>query len=176
MKAILSLAPGLAMVDWRARLAALVRFGKDLPEPMNAVFRARPPARGRWPKGLPACPALVEFYTLCDGGTFFRYDFLPLHRVKAEALTLRGWPDRPGDPAAEVRHLLLGYDPDSFALIWDSRKDEVTESKSEAGVSYAHGSFAAFMQELFLPEFAPDELPDLWVTTLQCLDTLDRGL
>jgi hypothetical protein len=161
------------MVDWRSRLAALVRFGKDLPEPMNLCFRARPPTRGGWPKRLPSCPALVEFYALCDGGQFSCYDFLPLRRVKAEAAAFRGWPDRPGDQSAGVRHLLLGYDQDSFALIWDSAKDELIHYKSDAQSAYPRGvPFAAFAEKLFAPELGPGELPDLWVAALRHLDGL----
>ena len=160
------------MVDWRDRLTALVRFGKDLPEPMNC-FRARPPTGRSWPRGLPSCPALAEFYALCDGGQFFCWDFLPLRRVKAEAAAFRGWPDRPGDRTADMRHLLLAYDPDSFALLWDSEKDEVIQYKQDAQSHYPRGTpFAAFVKELFAPELAADELPDLWVATLRHLDGL----
>ena len=160
------------MADWRSRLAALVRVGKDLPEPMN-WFRARPPTRRGWPKSLPACPALAEFYTLCDGGTFFWYDFFPLRRVKAEAAAFRGWPDRPGDPSEQLRHLLLGYDPDSFALIWDSAKDELVLFKADAQDTYPGGvTFAAFVEELFGPKLAPGELENLWEATLRYLDGL----
>ena len=163
----------MAMADWRSRLAALVRFGKDLPEPMNLSFHARPPTRRGWPNHLPACPALVEFYALCDGGQFCFYDFLPLRRVKAEAAAFRGWPDRPGDQSAGVRHLLLGYDQDSFSLIWDSAKDELVQYKSDAQSDYPRGvPFAAFVEKLFVPELAPGELPDLWVATLRHLDGL----
>jgi hypothetical protein len=160
------------MADWRSRLAALVRFGKELPEPMNC-FRARPPTRRGWPKSLPACPALVEFYALCDGGKFFWYDFLPLRRVKTEAAAFRGWPDRPGDPSAHVRHLLLGYDQDSFALIWDSAMDELVLFKSDAQSAYPRGvSFAAFVEELFAPNLAAGELENLWEAALRRLDGL----
>jgi hypothetical protein len=163
------------MADWRARLAALVRFGNDLPEPMNG-FRGRPPTGRPWPRGLPSRPALVEFYNLCDGGQFFFWDFLPLRRVKAEAAAFRGWPDRPGDPAADMRYLLLAYDPDSFALLWDSERDEVFPYKHEAQSDCPRGTpFAAFVQELFAPELAADALPDLWVATLRHLDGLGEA-
>jgi hypothetical protein len=161
------------MVDWRDRLAALVRFGKDLPEPMSLCFRARPPTRRGWPKALPSCAALIEFYALCDGGQFFCYEFFRLRQVKAEAAAFRDWPDRPGDQSAGVRHLLLGYDQDSFALIWDSAKDELVQYKSDAQLEYPSGvPFAAFVEKLFAPELAPGALPDLWVVALRHLDGL----
>jgi hypothetical protein len=126
---------------------------------------------------------LVDFYALCDGGQFFCWDFHSLRRVKAEAAAFRGWPDRPGDPTADIRHLLLAYDPDSFALLWDSEKDEVIQYKHDAQSDYARGApFATFVEELFTPALAADELPNLWVATLRHLDSFaephavpDRG-
>ncbi|SRR5260370_23015110 len=83
------------------------------------------------------------------------------------------WPDRPGDQTAGVRHLLLGYDQDSFALIWDSANDALVQYKSDAQMAYPSGvPFAAFVEKLFAPELAPGELPDLWVVALRHLDGL----
>ena len=45
------------------------------------------------------------------------------------------------------------YDPDGQSLV-------------------AQGSFAMFIDKLFAPQFAPDEVPDLWVATLRHLDSL----
>jgi hypothetical protein len=161
------------MIDWRSRLTALVRFGKDLPEPMNVDFRARPSTGRLWPKGLPACPALVELYTLCDGGFFLCWDFFALRRVKAESAALQGGLDQPAEPAAGIRQALLGYGSDHFSLIWDSLKDEVIAASPHPDESYPLApSFATFVEELFTPKLADDELPELWVATLRHLDGL----
>src|SRR5260370_198203 len=102
------------MPDWRTRLAALVRFGNDLPEPMNH-FRARPSTSRPWPKGLPACPTLVEFYKLCDGGFFLCWNFFPLRQVKAESAALQGNLDHPAEHASGIRRVLLGDGGDPFS-------------------------------------------------------------
>jgi hypothetical protein len=72
---------------------------------------------------------------------------------------------------------LLGYVQDSFALIWDSAKDELIRYKSNAQPAYPRGvPFARFVEELFAPAPAPDELPDLWVTALRQLDSPELTL
>jgi hypothetical protein len=115
---------------------------------------------------------LVDFYALGDRGRFRWWDFHPLRRVKADA-AFRGWPDRPGDPTAGVRHLLPAYDPASFALLWDSEGDEVIQYTPDAQSDYPpETTLSAFVEELFAPQLAADELPGLWVATLRHLDRL----
>jgi len=152
---------GDVMSGWQGTLAALVRFGKDLPEPMQ-TFRALPPAGRRWPKGLPSCPPLVDFYELCDGGFFYCWRFLPLREVKRQTAALQS--------RAQV---LLGYGSDPFALIWDSGQDEVIAGSPHPDESYRlASSFAEFIDELFTPRPASDELAELWGATLRHLDSL----
>src|SRR5438876_9722851 len=76
------------MTRWQDQLTKLVRLAPTLQPPADPhgpaeVFRVAPPSGRPWPEGCPRCPALLDFYALCDGARFPWYahhytDWLPL--------------------------------------------------------------------------------------------------
>jgi hypothetical protein len=162
----------------------LVQFGASLPEPLRDLFEARPPSGKPWPAGLPSCPALAEFYALCDGGRFYPYEVLPLRNIAKETASLRDWVgDDADDEAPAGPWLVLGRhaEVDSHVLVWDVAADRVGLYSAdngwifdeEGGWSFAGGSPAALWEGLFFPPAkSRDEMERLWHQALGRLDGL----
>ena len=156
---------------WRPLLAKLVQSrGTDL-YPLT-VFEIPPPAGGGWPPGVPSCPALRDFYGLCDGGNLsLQYTFLPLagvapetDRWRAELPKLEGdgndWWLEPG------RHAVFGTDSGGALLVWDAAGDRVSTLYWRGGDWEPLGlSFEQFLEALFFDP-ARVQADDMWAEAL----------
>ena len=129
------------MATWQARLEKLVRLGDRLPGDLGEVFSAARPEKSPWPSGLPSCPALEEFYRLCDGGSFsdgqWLYDFLPRHHLAAEAISLAESLGPGGeDEIVPERYLVLAQ-TDWGDLVWVSVRLTAWKSARRAAIGPA---------------------------------------
>lgn len=117
------------MGDWRSRLRGLVRT--DQPEPGDEddeelAPHAVPPSGRPWPGGLPPCPALAEFYTICDGGGFTDYCINPLAELVESTESVREWGgDLAEDPPDVGRMIAFAYHDFGFPVVWDADRDLV---------------------------------------------------
>jgi hypothetical protein len=113
------------MGDWRARLRQLVDSG-DPDDEGEGIYRAEPPSGEPWPAGLPPCPALAEFYAICDGGRFPEYSISPLDELVESTESVRDWAgDLANDPPAEGRMIAFAYLDFGFHVVWDADRDLV---------------------------------------------------
>jgi hypothetical protein len=156
------------MAAWQSQLQRLVRVAERLPEPLNEAFSARPPSGGNWPPSLPSCPALQEFYALCDGGTFSHYS---LHRL-AELQDFRE--DRGDDEIEPGRYVVIGDTEFGHPLIWDSTQDRVGYydvdgadgfvMSEETGAELMGRAMSDFLAGLFSPprRTRGDQVQQMW--------------
>ena len=103
------------MATWQTKLRKLVEIFDQLPPKISDAFLVEPTAGKQWPQQLPFCPALLEFYAICDGGVFSYY-------------TLHGLDDLQmfdEDEAEAGRYLAIGDTTFGHTLVWDSREDKV---------------------------------------------------
>src|SRR5262249_38733926 len=160
---------------WQSTVQKLVRVGQQLPEPLNEAFTARPPSAGRWPKGRPSCPALQEFYSLCDGGTFGRYTF-------GRRRDLQDLHEGAGDAEAG-RYLAFGDTEFGHQLVWDSAQDRVGYYDSdgadglvlsgETGAELMGLPMDEFLSGLFSPPRREwGEVEKMWRLALAALEQL----
>ncbi len=156
--------------NWRELLARLVAAaGTDL-YPLN-VFEVKPPSGQPWPRKLASCPALKDFYALCDGGDLsLQYKFLPLAELADET---RRWADElPGLSSDDLPYRLtakmvvLGENCDGAILVWDGKADRVSTLYWRGGDWEPTGlSFDEFAAALFTDP-ASVNADDLWTEAL----------
>jgi hypothetical protein len=154
------------MRDWRPRLASWVQRWERLSELTRDCFPVRPSAGAPWPPGLPYCPALAEFYALCDGGTFGPYELLPLAEVAGPA---DEWlASSPGLDLVPGRWLRLGDHEYGHALIWDADADRLLlYSPDDMAARRLKGSAEDFLRRLFHPSSkSTDETKRMWLEAL----------
>jgi hypothetical protein len=161
------------MSTWQARLRTLVRIVDQLPEPLNEAFSAQPPAGRPWPHRLPTCPALQDFYTLCDGGTFSHFSLHPLRDVQEF---------EEDDTVEPGRYVVIGDTEFGHSLVWDSTDDRVGYYDSdgadgfviseETGAELMGRTAADFLAGLFSPprRTRGDEVQKMWAQVLEELD------
>jgi hypothetical protein len=106
----------MQVATWQSQLQKLVRVAGQLPGALNEEFSVEPPSGQKWPAGLPSCPALQEFYALCDGGTFSHYSLHPLADLQQF---------QEDDEAERGRYVGIGNTQFGQSLIWDSDEDRV---------------------------------------------------
>ena len=161
------------MATWQSQIQKLVRVAEQLPEPLNEAFSARPSSGGSWPPSLPPCPALQEFYALCDGGTFSHYSLHPLaelHEFQED------------DEAEPGRYLAIGDTEFGYSLVWDSVEDRVGYYdfdgadgfvwSEETGAELMGRRMVDFLAGLFSPprRTRGDEVQQMWAKVLAELD------
>jgi len=174
------------MRDWRVELEKMVRFGGAIPEPLCDCFEVQPPSGSGWPDGLPSCPALRDFYRLCDGGRLGDFSFLRLGEVKTTTEETREWIDRRGgeDDLTPGRWAQWGYDEFGEYLLWDEARCQLFLYDSDGGgTEEVGGPVERFLERLFNPPEPKTELSvdeplesgegqDLWFVTLRELDRI----
>jgi hypothetical protein len=166
------------MATWQSQLQKLVRVGEQLPEPLNLAFSAERPSGRGWPSRLPSCPALQEFYALCNGGTFNHYS---LGRL-ADLQHLRGHGGQDGiEPG---RYVIIGDTEFGHPLVWDSIEDRVgyydpdgadgLVLSEETGAEGMGRSMADFLAGLFAPprRTRGDQVQQLWGQALAELERI----
>lgn len=172
------------MRDWQIELEKMVRFSGRLPELIREGFEANPPSGGSWPDGLPTCPALRDFYRLCDGGNIGGYFPVPLAEIADETERLNEWiEDRGGeDELTPGGWVIIGRNEADLCILWDAAKDRLFLYDSDGGgTEPAGGPVEKFLERLFNPPAPKTELPadetiefgegqDLWFVTLRELD------
>lgn len=163
------------MSDWKAMVQKLVQFGDQLPEEQQMIFHGEPPAQRPWPKGVPARPALREFYALCDGASLGTFTI----RGLGELEDLRKWS---GDKEYKAgRYVIFGDTEFGSPLVWDSVENVVgyhdqdgadgLVMSEETGSDLMGLSLEAFLERLFAkPADVRDETAKLWAETLDRLD------
>jgi hypothetical protein len=176
------------MATWQSQLQKLVQVAEQLPELLNEAFSAQPSSGRSWPAGLPSCPTLVEFYALCDGGTFSRYSLHPL-------ADLQVFQDDWGkDEIQPGRYVVIGDNEFGHSLIWDSTEDQVgyydldgadgLVMSAETGDDLMGRTMAGFLEGLFAPprRTRGDEVKKMWAQALAELERIcepsaepDRG-
>jgi hypothetical protein len=166
----------MASTTWQSRLQKLVRVIEELPEPLNDYFLVEPPSGKSWPKELPPCPALKEFYTLCDGGTFSHYSLHSLDEVHEFD---------EGDDVGPEGYVTIGDTEFGHSLVWDSAKDQVGYydfdgadgfvMSEETGAELMGRTMADFLAGLFSPprRTKGDKVQQMWSQVLIELDRVD---
>jgi hypothetical protein len=163
------------MPTWQAQLRKLVEIFEELPEPLTEAFLVEPPSGKAWRKGIPSCPALQEFYSLCDGGTFSYY-------------TLSALGDLQKFDEEEVegnRYLAIGDTQFGHTLVWDSREDRVgyydfdgadgLVMSAETGAALMGLPMEGFLRGLFTPPTRPNKRDDVEKAWIQVLERLQQG-
>ena len=170
-----SAAGGWQMTTWRDRLRKLVRVAGRLPAPFGESFSVRPPSGRRWPARVAPCPALQEFYALCDGGTFSHYSLDRLAMLQTFQ----------GDDAAEPGQY-VGFGNTGFGhpLVWDGAADRVGYHdldgadgfvwSEETGAELMGRTMADFLAGLFSPprHTRGDPTQQMWAQVLADLERL----
>jgi hypothetical protein len=187
------------MLRWQDQLAALVRLAPTLRPPsdpqwpvVSEWFRISPPSGRAWPEGCPCCPALRDFYAICDGARFPRFDrhytdWLPLAelRPRTQEVVERfrqwylddGWDDMP----RLGRHLVFARGSNDCCAIWDSSTDKVfghdgldENDWNEQDETVEELLQAALLPQLYPREYARHRLPvmEWWLDTLHQLQRL----
>ena len=155
---------------WRDLLRKMVKYYAADPAPDDDpmfLFSARPPSAGRWPDSLPLCPAMREFYQLCDGGEMC-VSFVPFGGL-VETTTrwidnLKGYDDR-GDILFPGRHIVFAEDAGGAPHIWDSETGK-TASFYYRGGDWEEPSFRSF--EAYLQyAFSPSSQDEEWSTAIK---------
>lgn len=165
------------MSTWQLRLTKLVRWGKELPDPLGQMFTASRPLASPWPAAIPTAPALQEFYRLCNGGWFAGglnlYQFLLRGKLAGEARRWRGrlWDVTADDRPLGNRALVLEFD-DIGGLAWDPDADRLYHFQMDDGAAepLPDASLEEFFRRLFDPARAEGELAAEWSTALRWLD------
>jgi hypothetical protein len=160
------------MATWQTKLKKLVELFDQLPPTLSDAFLIEPSAGKQWPQRLPSCPALLEFYTICDGGVFGYY-------------TLHGLADLQMFEEAEAeagRYLAIGDTTFGHTLVWDSREDKVGYYdldgadgfvfSSETGAKEMGLTMDGFLQEVFTPPTHPNQRDSVETMWRQILDRL----
>jgi hypothetical protein len=160
------------MGTWQSQLQKLVRISEQLPEPLNEAFLVEPPSGGHWPAHLPACPALQEFYGICDGGTFSHYTL-------ASQADLEFFSD---DDVETGRYIVIGDTEFGHSLVWDSAQDKVGYydldgadgfvMSEETGAELMGRTMSDFLTGLFSPprRTRGDPMQQMWAKTLAELE------
>jgi hypothetical protein len=154
------------MKDWRTRLENWVHVWGQLEELTRDCFPVNPAADAVWPAGLPACPALSDFYARCDGGTFGPYELAPLAELTDPS---SGW--LAGSPGLELKPgcwLEFGSHEYGHALLWAADIDEVLlYSPNDEETRRSKRTMEEFLGRLFLPSAkASNETCQLWAEAL----------
>jgi hypothetical protein len=161
------------MATWQSQIQKLVRVAELLPEPLNEAFLVQPSSGGSLPAGLPSCPALQEFYALCDGGTFSHYSLHPVAEVQEFS---------EDDEAEPGRYVVIGDTEFGHSLVWDSDEDRVGYydfdgadgfvMSEETGAELMGRTMADFLAGLFAPPRSTrgDQVQQMWAKVLTELD------
>lgn len=160
------------MATWQTKLRKLVEVFDQLPSEISDSFLIEPTARKKWPPQLPCCPALLEFYSICDGGVFSYY-------------TLHGLDDLQMFDEGEAeagRYLAIGDTTFGHTLVWDSREDMVGYYdfdgadgfvfSSETGAKEMGLTMDGFLSEVFTPPSQVNQRDFLGKSWIQVLDRL----
>jgi hypothetical protein len=160
------------MPSWQAKLSKLVELFDQLPPTLTDAFLLEPSAGKQWPQRLPSCPALLDFYAICDGGVFAYY-------------TLHGLDDLHMFAETEVepgRYLAFGDTTFGHTIVWDSRDDRVGYFdldgadgfvfSSETGAKEMGLTLDGFLREVFTPPTHPNRLDSVETMWCQILDRL----
>ena len=163
----------MQVATWQSQLQKLVRVAEQLPEALNEEFSVQQPSGQKWPAGLPSCPALQEFYALCDGGTFSHYSLHPLADLQQF---------REDDEAEPGRYVEIGDTRFGHSLVWDSDEDRVGYydfdgadgfvMSEETGAELMGRTMADFLTGLFSPprRTRGDPVQQMWAKVLAELD------
>lgn len=161
------------MNDWRPLLAKLVGSSGTTEYPL-CVFDFSPPSNKAWPKKLPTCQALKDFYKLCDGGTLsLQYTFHSLVEVESETKRwveeLQLQPDGIEAPLVTGRHAVVATDSGGALVVWDAdRKRLRTLYWQGGGWEEAEWEVEKFLEALFFDP-ASVKADDLWAEAVQQL-------
>ena len=160
------------MATWQTKLKKLVQIFDQLPPKISDAFLLEPSAGKTWPKRLPACPALLEFYAICDGGVFGYYTLHGLDDIKMFD----------EDEAEAGRYLAFGDTAFGHTLVWDSREDKVGYYdldgadgfvfSSETGAKEMGLTMDGFLSGVFTPPTRPnqrDPMETMWIQILERL-------
>jgi hypothetical protein len=158
------------MATWQTKLRKLVEIFDQLPPKISDAFLVDPTAGKQWPQQLPCCPALLEFYAICDGGVFSYY-------------TLHGMDDiQMFDEDEAGRYLAIGDTIFGHTLVWDSREDKVGYYdldgadgfvfSSETGAKEMGLTMDGFLSEVFTLPIRPNRRDPVETQWIQILDRL----
>jgi hypothetical protein len=178
------------MTRWQDQLARLVRLAPTLQPPTDPQwsvewFRVASPSGGAWPEGCPCCPALLDFYAICDGARFPWFgqhytDWLPLADLRPRTLELveRFQQQYLGDEWDGMpefgRHLVFAHGANDYWLIWDSSTDRVfSHNAYEDDWNEQDETVEEMLQAALLPRPYPREW-QRWQVMEWWLDTLQR--
>jgi hypothetical protein len=179
------------MTLWQDQLFKLVRLAPTLQPPTDPHwpgvewFRIAPPSGGAWPAGCPRCPALLDFYAICDGARFPWFDrhytdWLPLAdlRPRTQELVERIHQQHPGSDWDNMlqlgHHLVFAHGLNDYSLVWDSSTNQVfSHSAYEDDWNEQDESVEEMLQAALLPQPYPQEW-ERWHVMEWWLDTLKR--
>jgi hypothetical protein len=181
------------MMRWQDQLARLVRVYPTLRVPSDpqwpAVewFTVAPPYGGAWVEGCPRCPALLDFYDICDGARFPWFDrhyidWLPLADLRPrtqellERLHQRYQGDEWDDMPQLGRHLVFAHGLNDYWMIWDSSTNQVfSRNEYEDDWNEQDETVEEMLQAALLPRpYPPEWGQDRWHVMEWWLDTLRR--
>jgi hypothetical protein len=164
------------MATWQFQLQKLVRICEQLDDPLNEAFSAEPPSGKPWPSHLPSCPALQEFYGICNGGAFSHYSL-------ASQAELEFFSEFVNEDEAEPnRYIVIGDTEFGHSLVWDSTQDQVGYydldgadgfvMSEEIGADLMGRTMSDFLTGLFSPprRTRGDKVQQMWTKTLAELD------
>ncbi len=179
------------MRTWQAVVRELQHHASALPEPLCDIYEVAPPAGESWPESLPKCPALEEFYKLCDGGTIGLFNFLALGELESTTEETQEWIGEDGhEELPPPGHwFVFGYNEFSHRVIWNTDQDDVVVYDTDGGDVWSAAdkelaydgtkpatpervTMAQFLANLVLPVTNPDESDQLWADALRELDRL----
>jgi hypothetical protein len=180
------------MTRWQDQLARLVRLAPTLRPPADPYwpglewFRIAPPSGRAWPEGCPRCPALLDFYTICDGARFPSFDrhytdWLPLADLwpRTQGLVERLHQQCLGDEWDDMpqlgRHLVFAHASNDYWAIWGSSTNQVFgHNEGEGDWNEQDETVEEMLQAALLPRPWPGEwgqggwhVMEWWLETLQ---------
>src|SRR5207244_2473255 len=124
-----------------------------------------------WPKQLPATPALVEFYSLCDGGTFSAVEIFPLQTVKDQRANLLRALDLEAIAAQPGTVVVFGFN--HAKLYFVDTENDLVSAYNTATKEWEHynQSFEQFLDDLFTPGSRySDDMSEYWTNVLEQLE------